>query len=479
MPNSDYLYDSQSFVKNDTKMIEENGKYYVYTVASHSNVPINDRLYEKREFKLQVDSYLFPYNKPVLLYHDSGTDNIGNVVWAKYFDIQDNDEAENITGMQLKHPPEQDGFILLKLKVKNEEQQRKIEDGLYNTVSIGFFSEYMECSICGEKIESMWDIHEHEPGKEYEGETCYYLPRNIEFVEVSVVNIPADRYAIILNKEYEQANSYVENKDSEVVLTDSINSKINMISRQKKKNNISHIDFSGSYSKKPVETYPKDRAESVNYNNDNKVDGGVPMDKITMDSLDDGIKGKINEIKELKDENVKLKDEIEKMKPFIDYVSKLKEREKNEKIEKIVDLRITLGLLDNANKDKYVEKISKWDDERLDETMNDLVALAEKTIKEEKEEINSNEKDKNEDSEVTEKEVVDEETEDPKEDSTEDSEEVNSEESEDNDDNEDVNSNGEDGIKKLDKTEGIENKDEQEIVVKTKQERLKEILNLD
>jgi hypothetical protein len=33
-------------------MIEENGKYYVYTVASHSNVPINDRLYEKREFKL-------------------------------------------------------------------------------------------------------------------------------------------------------------------------------------------------------------------------------------------------------------------------------------------------------------------------------------------------------------------------------------------------------------------------------------------
>jgi X-linked retinitis pigmentosa GTPase regulator len=241
-----------------------------------------------------------------------------------------------------------------------------------------------------------------------------------------------------------------------------------MISRQKKKNNISHIDFSGSYSKKPVETYPKDRAESVNYNNDNKVDGGVPMDKITMDSLDDGIKGKINEIKELKDENVKLKDEIEKMKPFIDYVSKLKEREKNEKIEKIVDLRITLGLLDNANKDKYVEKISKWDDERLDETMNDLVALAEKTIKEEKEEINSNKKDENEDSEVTEKEVVDEETEDPKEDSTEDSEEVNSEESEDNDDNEDVNSNGEDGIKKLDKTEGIENKDEQEIVVKTK-----------
>jgi hypothetical protein len=238
-----------------------------------------------------------------------------------------------------------------------------------------------------------------------------------------------------------------------------------MISRQKKKNNISHIDFSGSYSKKPVETYPKDKAESVNYNNDNKVDGGVPMDKITMDSLDDGIKGKINEIKELKDENVKLKDEIEKMKPFIDYVSKLKEREKNEKIEKIVDLRITLGLLDNANKDKYVEKISKWDDERLDETMNDLVALAEKTIKEE---INSNEKDENEDPEVTEKEVTDEETEDSKEDNTEDSEEVNSEESEDNDDNEDVNSNGEDGIKKLDKTEGIENKDEQEIVVKTK-----------
>jgi hypothetical protein len=238
-----------------------------------------------------------------------------------------------------------------------------------------------------------------------------------------------------------------------------------MISRQKKKNNISHIDFSGSYSKKPVETYPKDRVESVNYNNDNKVDGGVPMDKITMDSLDDGIKGKINEIKELKDENVKLKDEIEKMKPFIDYVSKLKEREKNEKIEKIVDLRITLGLLGDSNKDKYVEKISKWDDERLDETMNDLVALAEKTIKEE---INSNEKDENEDPEVTEKEVTDEETEDSKEDNTEDSEEVNSEESEDNDDNEDVNSNGEDGIKKLDKTEGIENKDEQEIVVKTK-----------
>jgi hypothetical protein len=62
-------------------------------------------MYEKKEFKLSVDSYLFPYNKPVLMYHDSGTDNIGSVVWAKYYDIEDNDEAEKLTGMKLKHPP--------------------------------------------------------------------------------------------------------------------------------------------------------------------------------------------------------------------------------------------------------------------------------------------------------------------------------------------------------------------------------------
>lgn len=479
MPNSDYLYDSQQYVKNDTKMVEENGKYYVYTVASHSNVPINDRLYEKREFKLQVDSYLFPYNKPVLMYHDSGTDNIGNVVWAKYYDIEDNDEAEEITGMKLKHPPKQDGFILLKLKVQDQEQQKKINNGLYNTVSIGFFSEYMECSICGEKVDSMWDMHEHIPGEEYDGETCYYMPRDIEFVEVSVVNIPADRYAIILNKEYEQANSYVENKESDLVLTDAINSKINMISRHKKKNNISNIDFSGSYKNKSTETQSKDETEDVNYNKDNKVNGGATMDKITMDNLDTNVKGQIEQVEELKKENSQLRDEIEKMKPFVDYVSKLQEKEKTDKVNKIVDLRIALELLDESKKDEYIEKISKWDDERIDETLEDLVALAERTIDEE-ETVEETKEENTETKEDEDNSTEEKPEENEEETSTNEDEKEKPEENEDKDEDEDVNSKDEEGMKKIDKDEDVvDNKEEKEEVLKTKTDRLKEVLNLD
>lgn len=482
MPNSDYLYDSQNYVKNDTKLIEENGKYYVYTVASHSNVPINDRLYEKREFKLQVDSYLFPYNKPVLMYHDSGTDNIGNVVWAKYYDIEDNDEAEQLTGMKLKHPQEQDGFILLKLKVQDAEQQKKINDGLYNTVSIGFFSEYMECSICGERIDSMWDMHEHTPGEKYDGETCYYMPRDIEFVEVSVVNIPADRYAIILNKEYEQANSYVENKTEDLVLTDSINSKIDMISRHKKKNNFDHIDFSGNYNKKTTETQSKDETEDVNYNKDNKVNGGATMEKINWDGLDDTVKAKfvkIDEVEKLKEENKKLKDEIESMKPFVDYVSKLKEDEKNSKVNKIVDLRIALELLDESKKDEYIEKISKWDDERIDETLEDLVALAERTIDEETENKEEKPKENEEASEDNSEETENTEEEKDDEEEKNEDEEKESKENKDKEDKEDVNSKDEDGMKKVPKEDDVEIENEDEEVSKSKVDRLHEILNLD
>jgi hypothetical protein len=181
------------------------------------------------------------------------------------------------------------------------------------------------------------------------------------------------------------------------------------------------------------------------------------------------------------------------MKPFIDYVSKLQEDERQKKIDKLVELKIALNLLDESKKDKFIEKVYKWDDERLEETLSDLVVVAEKTLeedsKEEPETVEEPEKKEDSETEGTEEETT--ETEDNKDETEDEKNEENKEDSEGSEEkpvedegkseDEDVNSKDEGGIKKVDKDEDIEDTEhtDEEKPLKSKYDRLKEILNLD
>lgn len=68
--------------------------------------------------------------------------------------------------------PENAGFI------------RNIEGGVYRETSIGFSFRLPECSVCGRDIRAC----EHTPGREYGGDVCHFIMRDVvEVIEGSVV----------------------------------------------------------------------------------------------------------------------------------------------------------------------------------------------------------------------------------------------------------------------------------------------------
>ncbi len=296
---------------------------YVYLIASHTNVPINNKIYKSDEFKEQQKTLTQPYNKKILLHHDRYSDPIGFVVEADFFSQQELSEAEKIVGSKIDMPENSDGFLFVKALIKDYKQLEKIKQGLYSNVSIGIDFDKVECGICGQDITFDYE-HEHKIGCVYDGKTCYAIPRGIKIQEISVVNIPADDYAKILTKKATE-----------------------------------------------------DNALNVNYNNG--ISGGAEMDGKDIEK-------KLEEIDALKTEFNDLKNSITKIEgivgtiqtsvaPAIDFVAKQNEAIRNGKIEKILELR-TLVQLDQS--ETYKEKLLKKSDDELQDIYSDLEAIRQK-----------------------------------------------------------------------------------------------------
>lgn len=218
----------------------------VWIVQTHSDIPINMRLYRRDEMKQQVRTFTEPYGKPVLLHHDQQKDPIGRVVEAYYIPAEKFEaETKRLTGKPIPIPDGQTGGILLKAYITDEVGIKKILSGLYKTVSVGFTADELRCSICGKKKDmlSMLSLFggvepdsdeyctEHEIGKEYDGEVQYIVPLGISYQEVSFVNSPADAYAGIakisaasLEEAMQNIGVELEDETAEVVLTDAVNS---------------------------------------------------------------------------------------------------------------------------------------------------------------------------------------------------------------------------------------------------------------
>ena len=165
------------------------------------------------------------YCKPVIVGHDLETEPLGRVIDAKYVDTSkdwktndkmlstylefndakkkkvtvNEDEAEfaryvienywgkdNYRGL---------GHIYGTLKISDAKAIEKILDERYLTVSTGMRSGSARCSECGQD----WvrdGFCEHEKGKIYDsGIPVCFIPGNMFYDEVSVVNLPANKFA--------------------------------------------------------------------------------------------------------------------------------------------------------------------------------------------------------------------------------------------------------------------------------------------
>ncbi len=186
----------------------------LWIVATHSDMPINMRLYRQDEMAKAVITWITPFQKPILKHHDNYTDAIGRVVEAHYISKEEwNTKVKEITGKRIALPKDSTGAILLKAYVTDKEAVEKIVRGNYTTVSVGFFADDLVCNICGKRkpgllnmlpdeLDEDEEYCEHITGQEYDGVVAYDVPLGIQYRELSFVNSPADTYAGIAKVEH-------------------------------------------------------------------------------------------------------------------------------------------------------------------------------------------------------------------------------------------------------------------------------------
>jgi hypothetical protein len=97
-----------------------------------------------------------------------------------------------------------EGYLEVDALLFDRRVMEMVMDGRFLTVSIGQIPDRVECSVCGEAVQSVECPHGHMRGNTYEwhGELkqCYHIMRGIEFIEISFVNVPSDSDAMVISK---------------------------------------------------------------------------------------------------------------------------------------------------------------------------------------------------------------------------------------------------------------------------------------
>lgn len=126
-------------------------------------------------------SWVSPYQKPKLVGHDKTRDPIGRII-----------DYRIVTSDAVDEPPD---YLELVAKITDSSSIEKVLDGRYSTVSVGSRSSRVLCSECGQNIIKD-GLCEHKKGTRNEqGKRIHWVIDQIDYVESSFVNEPADEYA--------------------------------------------------------------------------------------------------------------------------------------------------------------------------------------------------------------------------------------------------------------------------------------------
>lgn len=155
--------------------------------ATHFEPFINKNAvkYTENAIKKGSKSWISPFKKPQLVAHDKTSSPIGRII--NFEIIKD----------QKIYPNEPPNYIRLTARITDKDSIEKVLDGRFNTVSVGSKSSRVICSECAQVITED-GLCDHKKGSYNEkGELIHWLIDEIEYVEDSFVNEPADEYASI------------------------------------------------------------------------------------------------------------------------------------------------------------------------------------------------------------------------------------------------------------------------------------------
>lgn len=158
-------------------------KLLVTVEAIHAGLTKNKTFYPADSLQSSVDSWTKPYPKPVLTHHNTHGEPVGRVIKAEFKN-------------SVLNPGTQ--AIQLELSINDEKTIQKVLDKRYMTMSIGGSAKKAVCSVCAKNI-----VQEgfcgHRKGKSYDGKEAYWIIGEMEFDEVSWVNVPADSNAQVID----------------------------------------------------------------------------------------------------------------------------------------------------------------------------------------------------------------------------------------------------------------------------------------
>ena len=139
----------------------------------------NNTRYMEEALAQSVAGWTYPYNIPVITYHnDEDGEIVGRVLKARVGDSQ------RLPGTKA---------LILTCDILDLDAQEKVKNGLFDTVSIGVRGDDVRCSICGQELNQ--GMCEHIRGEEYNGKTCYWDFYKVMPKELSYVIVPSDAYA--------------------------------------------------------------------------------------------------------------------------------------------------------------------------------------------------------------------------------------------------------------------------------------------
>lgn len=221
------------FEVDSAEITEDTESLTVQLVATHSGYLINNRVYPGVRVKDSYKTFFSAknggsseYDKPVLLHHKSGAgwsdaeDPIGRVVGGEFVQIKKDESFEKDYLKPDTGNKKGSGYVVLDVKISDSDAIKKILDGRYSTVSIGAIPDAYYCSVCGKEFNEC----DHFPGEVYEIEsdkkktkkvTCYGITGDLNYVEVSFVNVPADPRAKVIKTAKDSVVTSLVLKDAE------------------------------------------------------------------------------------------------------------------------------------------------------------------------------------------------------------------------------------------------------------------------
>lgn len=354
--------DKPSKVLSNTKK----PKLRITVPASHSGRLTNRRVYPGVKMLDSTATWTDAYGRPILSRHPGGMgivdspepDVLGRVVSAEYKKLV-NDEEWRVDHLN-PTDGQGSGYVEVTAEITDKEAIEKFLDGRMSTVSVGFFTDSLTCSICTKDMKE--EICDHRPGRRYtdegkdaegdEGKLCYLITGNMVYDHLAVVNTPADKFAIISSTQLidsaiiedrftEESKSIPKFKLDKLVLID----------EEDPTNNSLLLDSSGG---------DADMAE------DNKKLEALEDEKA---KLEDSLAKKEDALKALELELDEAKKTIEALNK---EVEKALEDNKAQVVSRIVDLHLSNGLIDKEDVEKTKEKYASRSLESLNDSLADL-----------------------------------------------------------------------------------------------------------